>query len=476
MDAKAAERLVLLLEDDAAVTRVIETALRREGLALTAVGQVADFFPALARRRPDLALLDIELPDGDGFEVCRRLQEDPATKGIPVIFLTAKGDAASRLKGFQCGARDYVPKPFDPAELVARVRAHLDLSQRLHEGERRVAEMSLRERFQRDLMDMIVHDLRSPLATVQMSLRLLGASGLVTDAQQKRLLATADDALEFSLVMVNDLLDLDAGRVAVRPAAFSLSELTARLEGMLGPSLARRGLRFVRQVPAGADRLVCDEQLIFRVLMNLCGNAIKFSPTGETVSLRANHAGGRLRLEVEDRGPGIPDAEKELIFEKFYRVESTSKTVPGSGIGLSFCRLAAGALGGRVFAEDVPAGGSRFVLEVPVETAAGAGASELFGPEIMGEYLSDCAADIQKAEAAVGLGQDPLGPAQLESLRVLFHRLSGSAGTYGFPEVSAAAKAFENRIIAAGKGAGAIAGKDALEALKELRRGLKLAA
>jgi signal transduction histidine kinase len=150
-----------------------------------------------------------------------------------------------------------------------------------------------------------------------------------------------------------------------------LGLVVTRLRSMFQPQIAGRKLKFQIELPEGGPKPVSDATLLMRVLANFLQNSIKFSQSGQTVSLRAALKDGRLRFEVQDMGPGVPDAEKELVFDKFYRAtHAQSRAAPGTGIGLAFCRLAAEQLGGRVWAEDAPGGGSVFAIEVPVDAPA----------------------------------------------------------------------------------------------------------
>lgn len=449
---------IVLLEDDPAVARAVSAGLCPLGAEVAVAPTVAD----LPQGAADLFILDAELPDGDGFTVCGRLKAAAATAAIPVIFLTRRDDVDSRLRAFAAGAQDYVTKPFSVEELAARVRAHLELKGRHDRQAAELAELSLRLRARQDMADMLVHDMRAPLSTVKMTLSMMVESGVITDAQYSRLARMADGAVDLALLMLNDLLDLGAGKLAVEKGAVDLPALAERARALLEPQAAKRGQKL--EARADAVKVVCDEKLLFRVALNLLVNALKFSPPQTQVALRLSHAGGRLTLAVSDSGPGVPAAEKSSIFEMYTR-GSGAESAPGSGIGLSFCRLAAEALGGSIRVEDRPGGGSRFVLEVPAAEAEPS-AADLFGPELMKEYLDDCAAQLASAEA---LCAGPLDAAGREAVRVTAHRLAGSAGTYGFPEVTAAAKALETSLKA-----GTPPSAEVAASLAALRRGLGL--
>lgn len=345
--------------------------MEEQGFEFLHAERVAGVLEAIRRFKPDVILLDVKLPDGDGFEVCTRIQADPELSPVPVIFLTAEGKVDNRLKGFAAGGRDYVPKPFSVKELVARVRAHMAVKSRQDTLTGKIEEMTLRERVRRDLTDMIVHDLRAPLGSIMITLDMIHRGKLITSDDYLRLVKSANAAAEFLLFMINDMLDLGSGSVAAKMADLDLKAFTDRLSELFTPQLKRRNMTLQAELPAEAVKLTTDPALLLRVAVNLLSNAMHISLSGAVLKLKASHAWardgrGRLRLEVVDQGPGVPDAEKEKIFLKNYRLDiPETRDTPGKGIGLAFCKMACETLGGRVWVEDVPGGGSRFIVEIP---------------------------------------------------------------------------------------------------------------
>lgn len=461
---------VFLLEDDPSVVRLVRPAIEGAGWTFVGAERAAGALDAMRAAPPDLALLDVELPDGNGFAVCEGMRADPLLRRVPAIFLTAHGDADSRLKGFAAGGQDYVAKPFAVPELLARARAHLNI--KTESDLLRLANERLltAERLRRDVNDMIVHDLRSPLSAIKGTIQILQDGGGLTREQHERLLSNAEAAVETTLLMINDLLDLGAGRLEVRPGPLELRPMTERLRSVLGALFERRRLALVVELEGADRRPLSDPNLVFRALANLLGNAAKFSPNDETVVLRASARPDGARFSVEDRGAGVPDAQKEAVFEKYHRVDPLAPT-SGNGIGLAFCRMAADALGGKVWVEDAAPRGSRFVLEVP---ALGSGGIEPIAPEILKAYAEDCRSQLADARARVPGLEGAARAEALAALTTVAHRLAGSAGMYGFSGASQAARAFESELKAAADGK-PYASAEAAARVAELVRRLGLA-
>ncbi len=377
---------VFLLEDDPVVAGIIRSTMEEQGFAFFHAERVGGVIEAIRRFKPDAILLDVKLPDGDGFEVCTRIQADPELSPVPVIFLTGESKVDNRLKGFAAGGRDYVPKPFSVKELVARVRAHMAVKSRQDTLAGKIEEMTLRERVRRDLTDMIVHDLRAPLGSIMITLDMIHRGKLITSDEYLRLVKNANAAAEFLLFMINDMLDLGSGKVAAKMTDLDVKAFADRLNELFGPQLKRRSMTLETELPAEAVKLTTDPSLLLRVAVNLLSNAMHISLSGAVLRLKVSPAWdrqgrARLRLEVVDKGPGVPDEEKEKIFLKNYRLDvPETRDTPGKGIGLAFCRMACDTLGGRVWVEDAPGGGSKFVVEIPdaaphAAAPAGAGAA-----------------------------------------------------------------------------------------------------
>lgn len=356
---------VFMVEDDNVTARAARLLLEHEGWLFGRADRAGGALEAMRAFRPDVVLLDVNLPDGDGFAVCRGLRADGALAQVPAIFLTGYGDTASRLKAFEAGAQDYIVKPFSPDELTARLRVHLGLKRRLDfmAGEKKGLE--LRERARLDLADAVVHDMRTPATCIKATLELLMDGTPLSGPDKERLVSGAMEATEFLVFLINDLLDLQTGRLDAVIGPVDLEKLCARLSQLFSGKLSSKAASLKLGIHAGAAPM-SDTVLLLRMAVNLIGNALRYTPAGGCVEAVFSLTGGGLRLEVLDRGPGVPDKDKEHIFRKFGRsTPGSGREERGKGIGLSFCRQACEALKGRIWVEDREGGGSRFVVELP---------------------------------------------------------------------------------------------------------------
>ncbi|MBI2387338.1 MAG: HAMP domain-containing histidine kinase, partial [Elusimicrobia bacterium] len=281
----------------------------------------------------------------------------------------ARGDLKTRLECFQKGATDYVHKPFAAEELLARAKVHLQVKKSHEELIKRNYELELVARARQDMTDMIVHDLKAPLTAIKGTLELIHARGLISQDNYVSLLSNAGSAADFMLLMLNDMLDLaqaKASGLKVAPAFIDPSLLLKKIETLFAGRMKLTGATVAMRVAPGVEKVRADQNLLYRILANLITNAMKAAPGPQPVEVDCGYNGVSARFIVSDRGPGVPDAEKKRIFEKYVtsgRKDSAMDT--GTGIGLSFCRAAVLAHKGRIWVEDRPGGGSRFVFELP---------------------------------------------------------------------------------------------------------------
>ncbi|MFH1726115.1 MAG: response regulator [Elusimicrobiota bacterium] len=359
--------VVLAVDDDPNMRRPVRLAAELAGCGVVFAAGVEEAKKRLGEERPDLALLDMNLGDGSGLDICREM----AARGldVPALFLTSCGDVESRLRAFRAGAHDYIPKPFSVEELAARVRVHLRLRGQRERGLREGDRIHLRERVRRDLSDMIVHDVEAPLTSVLSTLKILRDERLILDEDYARLVHDCGTVGGMVLLALCDLLDMgqaEAGRFALEISRVRVADVLARVAVLLHPEAKKAAVECgIGEFEAGLT-VHTDRLLLFRILANALSNAIKSSPRGGRVVMRAARHGAKVVIDISDRGPGIPDKEKRTVFDKRGGPRTGGgDREHGPRLGLAFCRAAAEVLGGMIRAEDREGGGTRFVLALP---------------------------------------------------------------------------------------------------------------
>jgi signal transduction histidine kinase len=371
--------LILVADDVPANVEVLHDQLAALGYRVVTAGDGPSAIEQCFAERPDLCILDLAMPAGylgggdryTGLEVCRRIKRDPRTARIPVIFVTALSDTTDRVKAIEAGGDDFLTKPHNRQILGARVRSLIRLknaTDALEESYRKLREL---ERVRDDLMNMIVHDLKTPLTSVLASLEMVldgdfggvaeSARGAIADAESraKELLALIEDLLEVARIE-EAVVELKLEPLA--PAAF-LAELVQEWSVRFEQERARVSV----QVAADAPVIRADRRLLRRVFSNLLQNALVHTTSGVAIALSAERdAAAGVRFAVSDTGPGIAPEYHELIFRKFERVQrADSRGGRNSGLGLAFCKLAVEAHGGRIWVQSTVGQGSRFYVLLP---------------------------------------------------------------------------------------------------------------
>ena len=381
----SAKGLVLVVDDNKMNRDVLSRRLASQGYSVV---MAENGIEALAKARAqsfDLVLLDIMMPEMDGFEALRQMKADSTLAHIPVVMISALDDLESIVRCIDLGAEDYLLKPFDPTLLKARVGASFELK-RAHDREKELytklqaSHLRLQEleQLRDDLTHMIIHDLRTPLASVISGMRTLEAMGGL-DAGQQEIVEIATSGGDTLLGMINDLLDvekIESGAMELDYALLDAATLMQSAVGQVSQLAEDSELKIVQELGENLPAFQGDEDKLKRVLVNLIGNAIKFTPSKGTVTTSIQLTDDRksLRFSVCDTGQGIPQEAFGRIFEKFGQVDSHKNGhVAGTGLGLTFCKLATEAHGGQIGVESSPGSGSTFSFTIPVEESRSRG-------------------------------------------------------------------------------------------------------
>ncbi len=344
----------------------------------------------IREQAPDLVLLDVMMPDMNGYEVFAELQASALTASIPVIFVTAKNDPLSETSALNAGAVDFIHKPINPTVVKARVKMHLshrarerevgqlnaELEQRVQERTQALKDALLKietaQQARANLLANMSHEFRTPLNIV------LGISHLVAkripDPQvqsQMEKIALSGKSL---LSLLNDILDMsrfEANKFEIETMDFDLQTVVDACLGLVRERARNKGLSLEVQIDQVVPQdLHGDPLRLGQILANLMGNAIKFSAKGLVIlRIRLTEARGSqivLRFEVEDRGIGIRSEDQGRIFEPFEQGDaSIDRAYGGVGIGLTICKFLTQMMGGTVGVVSQLGQGSTFWAEVP---------------------------------------------------------------------------------------------------------------
>jgi two-component system, sensor histidine kinase and response regulator len=360
---------VLIVDDVLENIQVVTGHLRGEGYDLLFATDGPSALETLESGGVDLVLLDLMMPGMDGFEVCRRLKANPRTREVPVIFLTAKTDPESLLQGFAMGGVDYITKPFNPPELLARVRTHL----RLRRGELALRSlMASKDRF----LSIIAEDLRAPFGGLRGMLQMLAREhreigGEALD-EYLQMAAQAADSVSGLLDNLVSWSRLQTGVFGCHPQPLDAGQQAAAVLQLMASELRGKGISATLEA-ATPVILLADPAMLETALRNLIANAIKFSPRGGAIAVAARQLPEGGLIEVADAGCGIPAAQ----LDKLFRVDLTFKQSgtegeKGIGMGLIVARALTEQQGGRLELDSREGQGTRVRLRFPNAPQGGA--------------------------------------------------------------------------------------------------------
>ena len=323
------------------------------------------------KEKPDLILLDVMMPDLNGFDAAVIMKKDPEIADIPIIFLTALNNPSDLVKGFQCGANDFLTKPFNKEELVMRVMHQIQLVAAKRIIVRQNEELKRTINNRDKMYSVIAHDLRSPMASIRMVLNL--AVNMVTpDVVGEEIFSLLDKANRES-EDVHDLLDnllkwtkSQTGRLNVVYQDMELDDVVPGVVDIFRMIAEMKKIN-LQYIPCDEKLVVhADNDMIKTVIRNFLSNAIKFTPEGKGIEVYFKREGDFARVCVRDHGVGIAADRVDSIFHKGETTYGTGGE-EGSGLGLQLCQDFSRKNGGDAYVESVEGEGSTFSFTIPLK-------------------------------------------------------------------------------------------------------------
>lgn len=369
---------VLIVDDNDVNRDMLVRRLRREGYEVDSVAEGAGALRMLREKPFDLVLLDILMPDIDGYQVLEQIKADDELRHIPVIMISALHEMDSVIRCIEIGADDYLPKPFNPVLLKARVSASLE-KKRLRDNERQLfaqiqesyTKLQQLEQLRDSLTHMVIHDLRTPLTSMTFGLQLIERAGTLND-QQRQCLHMALQGGQNLLTLINDLLDIskmESGSLQLELAPVSATEIVAHANQAVRELILVENQTLNVHIAPDIPDFLADTDKLHRTLVNLLANAQKFTPRGGviTVGARLTFDNDAVLFSIQDTGEGIPREAFDKIFEKFGQAETRQQGRKlSTGLGLTFCKMAVEAHGGKIWLESEVKKGSRFSFTIPL--------------------------------------------------------------------------------------------------------------
>jgi len=349
----------------------------------------SEMFDLLKHVQPDFILLDVEMPEINGYEAAKKLKSDTQYRDIPIIFLTSMGDEQSEMEGLKLGAVDYIHKPFVAPLLLQRIKTHLSLMDQQSEIkqllELKTKEVSLREAAEQEaqnashakgeFLSHMSHEIRSPLNAV------IGMINIASDAEDlptvKRYLEKASSASKYVLGVINDILDMskiEANKLELSNGEFDFGNMLANILDVANVRAGEKHQNITVNVNENVpSSLIGDDLRLSQVITNLLTNAIKFTPESGKIELNVEKLDEKdgeltLRIEVADSGIGISPEQQKKLFTSFNQADSSiTKNFGGTGLGLAISKRIVELMQGTIWIESELNKGSKFIFTIKVK-------------------------------------------------------------------------------------------------------------
>lgn len=378
--ANSTRKVLLIVDDTPDNLRILSTTLTQQGYEVRCARSGSMALMGARIIQPDLILLDIKMPKMDGYEVCQQLKADAQTSEIPVIFLSVLDETFNKVKAFTVGGVDYITKPFQIEEVLARVQNQLTLrllQKRLAEQNTLLrtleSEMRISLEKEKDLsqrrsafLSLVSHEFRTPLTTILSSNQILER---YRDKLSQEKTLNHHRRIQTAVGQMMQLLDevmligqAEAGKLKFEPKSMNLVAFCSDLVEILQMSATHHQLVFASS--GSCTDVQMDEKLLGHILTNLLSNAIKYSPNGGTVRLNLVINAESVVFCIQDSGIGIPPKDIPHLFESFERASNVGG-IPGTGLGLAIVRKSVDLHGGQIAVESEIGVGTSFIITLP---------------------------------------------------------------------------------------------------------------
>ena len=387
---------ILIVDDTIYNIQLLSLMLKRQGYGVQKATSGLEALDKVNQQLPDIILLDIRMPDINGYEVCTRLKANPTTKDIPIIFISSIEESADKVEAFSVGGVDYISKPFQLIEVLARIETHLrlcSLQKKLQEQNEQlqlsadVLSRSLSQerklsQMKTDFISVVSHEFRTPLTTIQSASELLEHYEWTKEEQVKQLHQIQSEVKHMTALM-EDVLFLsrsNTNKVKLNLTKFDLLKFCSQLVHQIQITFAQEYTLSLSiyisststsienphlQNPPPELFVEMDDKLLRQILTNLLTNAVKYSPVNKTVDFQITVEQEQVIFVITDHGIGIPEEDFENLFSAFYRGKNVG-ILPGTGLGLSIVKNCIDIHNGSISVDSKLDIGSKFTVVLPV--------------------------------------------------------------------------------------------------------------
>ncbi len=392
---------ILIVDDTIYNIQLLSLMLVRQGYQVEQATNGAEALEKVNRQLPDIILLDIRMPDINGYEVCKILKANPVTKEVPIIFISSIEEASEKVEAFSVGGVDYISKPFQLIEVLARIKTHLRLCllqkqlQDQNEQLQLSASVLLRSlqqerelsQMKSDFIAVVSHEFRTPLTTIQSASELLEYYEW-TKAEQVEQLHQIQGEVKHMTALMEDVLFLsrtNANKSKINLTKFDLlnfcSQLLRQMKKTFAENYIWNSSFHIPSNPISSNHISIenphlqtdlpsvmvkmDEKLLRQILTNLITNAIKYSPQNGNIGFKLTVESEQVTFTISDRGIGIPEEDLGRLFNAFHRAKNVG-VIAGTGLGLSIVKNCVDIYNGSISVNSQLNLGTEFIVILPL--------------------------------------------------------------------------------------------------------------
>jgi len=384
MNIEKESTTILIVDDTQHNVQVLSQLIRAAGYRVIAAFNGRDALNLASKRKPDLILLDILMPDMDGFKVCEIFKKNPDLCEIPVIFLSALSDAESKIKGFKAGGIDYITKPFHREEVLARIELHLTLKKLEKERREYIKELKRSEinlkslnRTKDEVMRIVSHDIRNPLTGIIGVANMIQNEEDLSKGELKNMMQMIERSGRELLKLVNDVLEVDfveSGGMNLNLEKVNVSDLISKIIELHKSSAYAKSIDLFVNVENKIPRVQMDVQKMNQVLGNLISNALKYTPLGGQIEIDVGYCSkngdqkqsDEIIISVCDNGIGINENDLPVIFERYNKIRRPGvHGEKGTGLGLNIVKRFVEMHRGKIEVQSQKGEGTEFKITLP---------------------------------------------------------------------------------------------------------------
>ncbi|MGK7940067.1 MAG: response regulator [Crocosphaera sp.] len=366
---------ILVVDDTPDNLRLLSVMLSEQGYKVRKALNGNTALKTIHQVPPDLILLDINMPSMNGYQVCQQLKDDPQTKDIPVIFISALDDVLDKVKAFNVGGVDYITKPFQAEEVIARIENQLLIQRQKKQLQQQIKEREKTEQTLRVYLHAVSHDLRNPVLGFSLIFKNFLKQEKETIEIPRKVLEQMSKSCVRQLNLINSLVEtqqFEMGVITLNYQPLNLAKLSQQLASEWQPMLAEKQATLQLNIPPNLPPIEADSDRLWRVLENLMANALKHNDPGIQLTFRADimgteddHYPQMIRCTLEDNGVGISPEIAATLFESYQRGNQAKKSL-GLGLGLYLCRKIIEAHGGAIGVITQSDQGAKFWFTLPI--------------------------------------------------------------------------------------------------------------